>query len=319
MEKFNFPGYPISELEFESLMKAIDKSLAEEGKKPFQRPLHVGFKLFEAFEWSGKLIPPDKLADEPGYSGDILMAKALRWYKQTHARRLDVFGTIGYVPAKLGSTIWKVRIPVWFGRINFFCDRNVNNRDNYSGNSSAIPSTNILTLVEDLPQGMVDRISDSELIDFHGFFVMAMRSLEWMQNLPNVDLFKLAKDDYDCATQEILNHRYPTARWATQQSVEKLLKGLLSMEKIEYSTKGGAGHDLHKLSQTLYESLGISISKTLIELSSCSARVRYNEDPSTELQAWQANMASLGIYDILSNCKATNKIIEKHRNAESIM
>ena len=72
MAKFIWPAYPSSEPEFEQLMVAIDKALATQHLTPFQRPLHVGRLFWEAFGWGGRMTPPDELADQPGYQGDIL-------------------------------------------------------------------------------------------------------------------------------------------------------------------------------------------------------------------------------------------------------
>lgn len=109
MAKFSWPACPSSEAEFEQFMTAVDKTLAAQDLKPFQRPFHVGRLFWEAFGWSGRIAPPEEL-DQPGYQGDMLVAKAFRWYMDTHGNRLKAGLELGYVPAHLAQTIWRVRI-----------------------------------------------------------------------------------------------------------------------------------------------------------------------------------------------------------------
>ncbi|MCI2808182.1 hypothetical protein [Eoetvoesiella caeni] len=97
MKNFSWPAYPSSETDFEQLMAAADKALAAEGLKPFQRPLHTGRLFWEAFGWEGRMTPPDELADLSGYQGDILMAKAHRWYTENLGNRLKSHFELGYV------------------------------------------------------------------------------------------------------------------------------------------------------------------------------------------------------------------------------
>lgn len=110
MTKFSWPAYPTTDAEFEALMSAIDAALAAEGLKPFQRPLHVAFKFWEAFGWGGLAIPPRELADLPGFTGDVLMAKSYRWYELGYGAQLKSDMAYGFAPARLGNGVWRVQI-----------------------------------------------------------------------------------------------------------------------------------------------------------------------------------------------------------------
>jgi len=46
---FAWPMRPNSDANFAALMNAIDQALLLEGLEPWQRPLHIGRKLWEAF------------------------------------------------------------------------------------------------------------------------------------------------------------------------------------------------------------------------------------------------------------------------------
>lgn len=312
MPTFSWPAYPSSEAEFEQLMAAVDKALAAKGLRPFQRPMHVGILFWEAFGWGGRMIPPDELAELPGYQGDVLMAKAHRWYEETLGDRLKTFFELGYVPARLAQTIWRVRISGWYGSVNFFANRNLMDKGSSTGSQTSLPSINILTLVEDLPQGLVDRLSDDQIEAHFAYHMFAVENMQWLNNLPSTNLLSVAKDDYAGSTHDLLAHRYPQSRWAAQQCVEKTLKGFLELAGTPYPKSGRDGHDLSKLAKLLNEGHGVSISSHLIDLAHCATGVRYQDEPSTEDQAFYANVAALGIFNTLRESTEATQILSNY-------
>ncbi|MBF8673663.1 HEPN domain-containing protein [Pseudomonas fulva] len=312
MAKFSWPAYPASEIEFEQLMAAIDKALASEDLKPFQRPFHVGRLFWEAFGWGGRMTPPDELADLPGYQGEILMAKALRWYTDTLGNRLKSYFELGYVPAKLAQTIWRVRIAGWYGSVEFFLHRNLLNKGSSKGSQTDLPSMNILTLVEDLPQGLVNRLADDELERHFIYHMFAVENIQWLNNLPRTNMLSVAKGDYAGSTQELIAHRYPQSRWAAQQCVEKTLKGFLEIAGISYPKGGRDGHNLGKLAKILHDECEVSINSHLIDMAHCSTGARYQDEPSTENQAFQANVAALHIFDSLRKSQGIVRVLENY-------
>jgi len=318
MAKFSWSTYPSTAAEFEELMAAVDDTLASEDLKPFQRPVHMGRLFWEAFEWSGRMCPPDNLADQPGYEGDVLMAKALRWYTDVLGNRLKTYFELGHVPARLGRTLWKVRIANWHGSVSFFVHRNLLNKGSSRGSQHTLPSMNILTLVEDLPQGLVDRLTDHELESHFNHHMFCVENIQWMNNLPRTDLLSVALGDYASSTQELIAHRYPQSRWGSQQCVEKTIKGLLKIAGTPFPKGGKDGHDLGKLAKILHENHCISINPLLIEMAHCSTGARYKDEPSTEDQAFKANVAALHIIDTLRKSRGTTIILEKYYKDNTI-
>ncbi|RZM20966.1 MAG: HEPN domain-containing protein [Pedobacter sp.] len=224
---------------------------------------------------------------------------------------MNSYFELGYVPALLGSTIWRVRLAGWFGRANFFVDRNLSNKGISIGTKTRLPSMNILTLVEDLPQGMVDRLSNNEIKTHFQFHMLAVESIQWRNNLPYTNILDVARDDYNCSTQEILENRYPQARWAAQQCVEKTLKGMLEIGGNSYP-KGIKGHDLSDLAKLLREKHGVAINPNFIQTAQCTTGARYNDEPSTQKQALHANLAALGIYDTLRQSPQIERLLNDH-------
>lgn len=295
-KKFSWPKQPETQEEFEKLMSAIDKALEEKGLKPWQRPLHIGFMLWEAFKWGGLAIPPEALASLDGFEGDILMAKAQKWYKEVYEDNLNSDWAFGYAPIKIRNSIWRIRAGVFYGSVEFFVDRNLANKGKKISTSRANEpaSSNILCDIDGFTQGLADRLSDEELENILNFYVALLESMMWRDSLPRTQLFKIAIADYDDSTSSLIAKNFEQSIWASQQSVEKLIKGLLDQAGKKYE-KGRKGHDLIELGNTLEKELNIKISKTLLGLVNYSPNIRYGEEPITEAKALQANNSVLGI------------------------
>jgi HEPN domain-containing protein len=311
--KFGGPKYPEIDSEFEALMLAIDKALADKGLKPFQRPLHVARLLWEAFGWEGNVIPPKELAFQPGFEGDVIMAKAHHWYKQTYGELLKADYAYGYVPVKIRNAVWPVRFGGIHGTVRFFIDKNLNNKGISVGSRGVEATYNILCAVEGLPQSLADKINDEELSEFSKFYKFALDNLIWRVELPNIELLKTARADFDASTQDVLAHRYSQARWGAQQAVEKTLKGILTIAGTAFPTRGPNGHNLEHLGTLLHDNYGIHIISETLILASCSPKARYGDELSNQEQAINANHAVLAVFDQLRKNDNTEAILRRPR------
>lgn len=311
--RFGWPAQPRSAADLEALMRAIDGTLSEEGLKVFQRPLHIGRKLWEAFGWGGSIFPPRALADQPGFDGDVLMAKAQRWYEDTYGERLKADWAYGFAPVRLGNNVWRVRAGLTYGRIRLYVDRNLLNKGADQGSGSVAPTSNVLCEVDGLPQGVADRLSDSSLREYFDFYLFMFESLQWRDGLPRTELLNMAGADYDESTASVLGGRYGQARWAAQQAVEKTLKGLLAIAGTKFPTGGPNGHNLDHIAGILAAHHGITINAALLKLAACSPKVRYGDESSNEVQALQANHSVLGVLEQLRKAPKTAEILQKAR------
>ena len=182
MTKFAWPAYPKSQAEFEALMSAIDSALVAQGLHPWQRQLHVPRKMWEAFGWSGNISPSKDLTSQPGFTGQILMAKAHAWYKHVYGERLKADMVYGYAPARLGNTVWRVRFGVIFGSVQLYIDRNLSNRGLQFGSPAA--SHYVLCAIEELTQGFAERLSDTDLHQYFQFHIQTHQALQGRHEFP---------------------------------------------------------------------------------------------------------------------------------------
>ncbi|MFM0441686.1 hypothetical protein PQQ84_35275 [Paraburkholderia strydomiana] len=243
------------------------------------------------------MLPDKRIADLPGYEGDVLIAKANRWYEQTYGDQLKGDFVYGFAPARLGNSVWRVRAALTYGKVRLFADRNLQKKGNtFAGGAMAgEASANILTSVDGLTQGVADRLPDSALHEHMEFHLLMHEALQWRDHLPNTELLGMARHDYDECTSAVLARRYGQARWAAEQAVEKTLKGLLKIGRTAFPSGGKNGHSLAHVAQLLEDNHGVSLNSAMLALAECSPAVRYGEQPSTEAQALAANHAVLGV------------------------
>jgi hypothetical protein len=303
---FSWPHPPKVQADFEALMQAIDSKLASQGLTPAQRPLSVVRLLWEAFGWAGNTLPPKELAQQEGFEGQVLLAKAYGWYREFYADKLKKEFGPGAVPVRIRNAIWRVRVAFARGGGQLFLDRNLENR----GVPIGVPATlNMLCAIDDFTQAIANRLDDLELRNFDETYRAAFDALQWRDELPRTELLNTARADYDASTEDVLGRRYSQARWGAQQAAEKTLKGLLKLGGTPFPT-GADGHKLLRLSNLLSQHHGIALSAEALGGASCSAAVRYAEEPSTEEQALVANHAFLSILRELRAQPSVNSILQ---------
>ncbi|MBD9512747.1 HEPN domain-containing protein [Pseudomonas sp. PDM22] len=309
-KKFSWPKMPDSNSEFESLMRAIDDELAERKLEPWKRPLHIGRLLWEAFGWGGNIFPPKELAYQEGFSGEIIIAKANKWYEDVYGDHLKLEFAFGFAPLKVGNSIWRIRLGHFYGTVNFFIDKNLNNK----GLKLSTPKDksgagcNILCEIEGLTQAYSDRLNDNDLVAIFNFYKLLIKCFTWRERLPANELFRISSADYEESTSSLLARNFEQSMWASQQSAEKLIKGILEKAGLNYE-KGRKGHDLIFLAESLKSGVGINISKSLLDIANSSPNVRYGGASHTEASALQANHAVLGIMSQIIDHPGTSQVL----------
>lgn len=308
--KFSYHRYPENTADFEDLMLAVDHELSIRGLKPFQRPFNAGRLFWEAFGWGGLATPPKELANREGFQGDILMAKAYLWYEQFYGEQLKSDFSYGYMPVRIRNAIWRVRAGVTYGQVRLFLDRDLTSRGT-SISHKGEASFNILCAIENFPQGLADRLTDVELTELLELYLLMQTNLQWRQSIPKLELFEMARNDYDASTSDVLGHRYGQARWGAQQAIEKTLKGVLTVAKTRFPTGGPNGHNLIHLAELLEKEHEIKLMPQFLTLAACPPKVRYGEEVSTQEQAINANHSVIAVLEQLRTNKKVKKLFQE--------
>lgn len=309
---FSWPKLPETESEFEAMMQAIDAVLAARGLKPAQRPLNVPRLLWEAFRWEGNILPRPDLVNAAGFKGQTLLAKAYSWYEQIYRDKLKMDSSFAHIPVVLGHDTWRARIVLVYGRVLMFVDRDLSNRGSPMGSGRNRSTFNILCAVEGLSQALASRLCDVELEQYAKLTEVAYKALVWRETLPRTELLVAARGDYSACTEDVLARRTAQARWSAQQALEKTLKGLLAIAGITYPMGGAKGHDLIGLAELLECGASITVETSDLNAATCSAGVRYGEEPSTQIQALEANHAVVRVLLQLAQAPSTSDLLRKH-------
>jgi hypothetical protein len=90
------------------------------------------------------------------------------------------------------------------------------------------------------------------------------------------------------------------------------VKGLLAIAGISFPTSGPKGHDLVHLAKLLEQGASIALDHSDLRAASCSPRVRYGEEPSTEAHALEANHAVLRVLLQLAEAPRAAGLLSKH-------
>ena len=333
-------GNPTNEAQFNCLMWALDEHLAEKVGQPLHRLMGfcIGDALWEAglvnlgsrYPWRPEAV------NEPGYTGEPLVAKALQWYEQVYGVKVsgrnavaDMW-SLGFFPAKLGhEAAWKVRIPLISGCPGFIWD--VENfkksgGDNYIGHDAE--TVNVLRLVENLPSKLIDYMSEAERTDLTGLCATALYATRWLRYTDKIlaraktvakkdrALFRHARQDYVSSTANLLNYNYSQSRWSSSQAIEKIMKGVLEMAGKTYPKNGKDGHDLSKLAGIMETEIGVMPSKGCLDIGMWPASARYDDTKTTLEECLQANHAVLQIAEQFSEDETMERLLENAGTGE---
>ena len=298
----SMPHPPTTAAEFESLMSEIDQRLIDTGTLPFRRPFAAIQQIMGRFGWFGNFLPDRSLCDVPGYAQDVLIAKAYKWYESTYGGRLAGPTYLGHVPVELAGDLFKMRIALIYGTVEMFIDPNLANSGSAAGSRGRPATCNLLSLVEDLPQGLASRTPEATLRKLAELYLLADSALGWRDRWPTNALFDESRNSYDGSTDSLLSRRLSDSRWASQQSVEKLLKALLTAADVAYPRNAREGHDLALLHRLLARGIECPVDPAHLTAASCPPAVRYGEVPSSLGEALAANYAVLHIHNELQRC-----------------
>lgn len=319
---------PKSEDEFEREMEYVDKYLYESGFIPAQRPHIFPLRFGEAFGDVTHVYPNDALADEPGFSGDQLVARGHRWYRDVYGNRLKHPYELGFATVELGNAIWRFSVPQTYGgNCEYILDRNL---ENYGVDSDGnpikkgdmvysmeiTPKINCLACVDGLTQGMANRLNNAQLNTFIDWCHITVSGLSWFVHLfwlvsyNDKRLFYTAFRDYQSSCTNLLQGRYSQSRWDSAQAVEKLIKGFLNVFCIKFDKT----HELGILGQKLSPCLENILDEKLLNSIYWPTKGRYGEKNTTRMESLIANN---GVLVIASQLAADRNIKEKLRNVAS--
>lgn len=296
MDTWTWPIRPTTDSEFDAMMTDLDHHLAAHNLLPARRSLNAARLVSMALGLSGTpFLGGDSDRGKP-FSPRDLLARVFDWYSATYGDRNKIDFSLGYVVLPLRNTYWRLRIPLVYGTVIPFADRNLANSGREKGTESEPASHNVLTSLQDVTQTYADRLTDHEINRVvhaynRGYFAMAT-----LDELAGHDLFDQARGDFAHSVDALAaGHALSKARWDTAQCAEKVFKGLLGRAGLPYPTNAAQGHDIVHLGDLVTKHFKILLPESALRAIHCPPRVRYGEINVDPNEAWTSHDALLDV------------------------
>jgi hypothetical protein len=286
--------------EFEQLMLDIDNAM-----RASNTPI-VGRELAALGEVAKRLKQPlyggpEKCEPVPGdYTGRSLTGHIYQWVQQRYGERLLINTTIGDSVTLIRGDPWLLGMPdVIGGPLRFIVDRDLSKRHpslviNKPGQPKQWIIINVLQCVSDLPPGLAERLTNTEMRAIFNDFIASYACMQLLQTRCRQDDLAIAAHiDLTTSARHIVAHNRELgmSRWASLQAAEKLLKFYLAKQSVAFPKS-------HKLN-TLFELVarnGLSLPPaSFVATLQCEASVRYEQQPHTIAECVAAHRAAIGV------------------------
>jgi HEPN domain-containing protein len=287
---WNWSLRPASDAEFDAMMSSLDEHLAKCGHQPFRRPTRAEHLVSVRLGVSAVLSGPLWIrAPRTLFGPTDLLLRVGEWYEQNYGKRLRPPFRARSFAIDIRGTLWRVRLPIVFGTVTVFVDRNLGK--DYRGGA-----LNILQSIEGFTQAYANRLHDEEIERIVEDSHMAYLAIEVLNGLSQHVFFEQARMDYEHSIDALMSgFSWSKVRWETAQCAEKVLKGLLATAGHEYPSKGGTGHDIPRLGEIVSEKLGLALVPELLTSIHCEPKVRYGEQSVSPAEAFSAHAALLDV------------------------
>lgn len=288
---------PTCEAEYDTMMVDLDRHLAVQGLQPAQRSLDAARLVSIALKLSGTPImsaDPDRGAP---FGPRDLLARVADWYNATYGDRNKIDFALGHIALPLRGTYWSLRIPLIFGTVLPFGNRDLSHTGRQLATSVTEPTThNVLTGLQGITQTYAARLTDSEIGTVLKGYQRGYVALAALDEFRGHELFDAARGDYGFSVKALLDGQaLAKARWDNAQCAEKVFKGLLGRAGQEFPTNAAQGHDIVHLGQLVSQHFRVALSEPALRLIHCPPKVRYAQVTIDQQAAWEAHEALLGV------------------------
>jgi len=266
---------------FEAMMEDVDLALRDEGVPIHARPIRAISEVSKKLNISLLVAPLQSNPIPNQYEGENLSAHILRWFDQRYGERLKIDFSIGYSVIMIRGDAWLLKCPMMYGRITVVCDRNLEKeyKDfvvNKAGTPKQKAMLNLLRLVEKLPQGLSNQLTNEELKDILKSYIDAHSLFNAIHSLCRGEELVLgAVTDFESSARFAVGNPagYGQSLWASLQAAEKMLKYYIKAKGEKFDNI----HVLSKLAKQSYKQGLPVIHEDLLTAVQCKADVRYKQ------------------------------------------
>jgi hypothetical protein len=296
-----WPSIPANQTQFEEMMRSLDAHLASEGRRPAQRPLEAARLLSMTLGYSGKpLLPVELIQTQSPYDSGWCIKAACDWFEQVYSEQLKIDFGPGSVVVRMRGSMWRLRLPKVYGRVDFFIDRNLANNGLQPAKVGGPPaSVNILSVIDGLTMELSARLDSDELNGIEESFRLGDRAVTYLEALAGDVFFDEARNEYRSSVASLLASSWRQAQRNTASCAEMAFKGLLRKAGRKFPT-GNDGHDIVRLGQLVTDLTRIMFDAGSLAAVHCSTDVRYVKAPADVDSAWSAHRSLLTILSALN-------------------
>lgn len=273
--------------EFETMMREIDRAMADQDIAITARPMMAGIELWKRY----KIAFP---YNDPGPNGDPelrrywpLSQKVSAWFDTTYGDLLKVNYSPGATVLRIDGDLYRMHLPRFFGTGECIISKRFFETENFISRGFL---SNILQLLENLTEPKAQMISDQAIRSIVEWFPVALRAMYILEaTSERHELVAEARSDLKTAVDKLMERgdHYGNSKWASLQAAEKCLKAAIELHGRKYEWT----HKLKQLSADL-GALGVHVSAPhLLDDIQCSSKIRYRQEPCSREDALKAHHA----------------------------
>ncbi len=301
--------------EFEKLMRDVDADLQKKNVPIHARELHGLSEVAKRLkcELICRPLPPGPIPEV--YDGESLSEHISRWMRNRYGDRLIVDLTISCSVILLRGDPWLLRFPLVYVTVTCRCDRNLyreypNMVTNQPGQPEQKLISNVLKLIEKLPQGLAQDLTDEELRKILRYYVFCFKFFNKIRNsCRHNELVVAALSDIKASAKWAVGNAsdYGQSRWASLQAAEKLLKFFIEKKELAFPRT----HELSKLVSIAHNAGLPEINKKVLEKVQCDAGVRYSQKQYSIETIFEAHKGVIQIGSLVMNSLYPDKIFPR--------
>jgi HEPN domain-containing protein len=285
---------PTNAKEFNELMVEIDERLRS-------RQIPVPLRVIESFREISKelglqliiaLVQPPLVND---YSEASLSGHIVQWFQDRYGETLKLDMSPASAVILVKGDPYRLTIPVVYGRGRFVMDRTFSKRKHITvGTSTSKPDPieiNVYELIKGITPTLINSLNESEIKQIMTFVAESYDCIYKLDESRSLPYKAEAKTDLKIAVDIILTEKmnYGMSKWASLQFVEKLIKGILKMNKVDYPKT----HKLQMLNTLLSENKLPNVPIEVLSKIECTPSVRYEKNSVSRSEAIIAHHSSL--------------------------
>lgn len=285
---------PTNDAEFEAMMRSLDAFLAAREVLPHQRSFAGKSLVARALQIHAPLA--GSIFGIGADEADPTLARVSAWFRAVYEKRFNPHFDARSFAFDLRGTLWRMSVGIALGGPQVFLDKDWSN----TGGLPMEQSRNLIHGIEDFTPAAAMRLALDEFNAIYEAVELGVPALDAMDDFTGHAMFEQARLDYAHSVDALISGiAWSKAWWETAQTAEKLMKGMLAMEKQTFP-RGKQGHEIPIVGKAFGDYFGVALPTELLQAIDCKADVRYGDVEATREDAFAAHVALLKLIPILS-------------------